>query len=103
MAHISEGAYAAPTSRYTPLIKVLLLSIAHLPLIHATPLLRATFHAHTFEEPPLPPESATLWVYLAVAAALVLTGGAFAGLTIALMGQVRFSKSYFGDCVINEI
>ena len=34
------------------------------------------------------PDKPTLWIYLAVAIALVLLGGAFAGLTIALMGQV---------------
>lgn len=34
------------------------------------------------------PNKPTLWIYLAVAVALVLLGGAFAGLTIALMGQV---------------
>jgi metal transporter CNNM len=32
-------------------------------------------------------EDGSLWVYLSVAVALVLLGGAFAGLTIALMGQ----------------
>lgn len=34
------------------------------------------------------PKLPTLWIYLAVAIGLVLLGGAFAGLTIALMGQV---------------
>ncbi|KAK2794041.1 hypothetical protein FQN51_000950 [Onygenales sp. PD_10] len=34
-----------------------------------------------------PPDDPSLWLYLSVAAALVLSGGAFAGLTIALMGQ----------------
>lgn len=34
------------------------------------------------------PTKPTLWIYLAIAIALVLLGGAFAGLTIALMGQV---------------
>ena len=36
------------------------------------------------------PDKPTLWIYLAVAVALVLLGGAFAGLTIALMGQVSY-------------
>ena len=44
---------------------------------------------HTTGEEPLPASDATLWVYMAVALVLVLLGGAFAGLTIALMGQVR--------------
>ncbi|KAF1981545.1 DUF21-domain-containing protein [Aulographum hederae CBS 113979] len=33
------------------------------------------------------PKDASLWAYLGIAVALVLLGGAFAGLTIALMGQ----------------
>jgi metal transporter CNNM len=36
---------------------------------------------HTHEDPD--PEDANLWLYLGVAAVLVLLGGAFAGLTIA--------------------
>ena len=39
------------------------------------------------------PDKPTLWIYLAVAIALVLLGGAFAGLTIALMGQVSYSAT----------
>lgn len=37
---------------------------------------------------PLPARNPQLWIYLVVAVGLVLLGGAFAGLTIALMGQV---------------
>ena len=36
----------------------------------------------------MPSDYSTLWIYLSVAVGLVLLGGAFAGLTIALMGQV---------------
>ena len=36
---------------------------------------------------PKSPDDPNLWAYLGVAVALVLLGGAFAGLTIALMGQ----------------
>ncbi|KAK3064227.1 hypothetical protein LTS18_009031, partial [Coniosporium uncinatum] len=39
------------------------------------------------EDSPKDPKDASLWAYLGVAVALVLLGGAFAGLTIALMGQ----------------
>lgn len=66
-------------------VKVLLLAIAQIPLIRAlpTPLL------HSLSEPEGKPASdPSLWLYLGIAAALVLSGGAFAGLTIALMGQV---------------
>lgn len=36
------------------------------------------------------PEDPELWLYLGISIILVLSGGAFAGLTIALMGQVSF-------------
>ncbi|KAF2396936.1 DUF21-domain-containing protein [Trichodelitschia bisporula] len=36
---------------------------------------------------PLPADDPSLWVYMSTALVLVLLGGAFAGLTIALMGQ----------------
>lgn len=67
------------------LVKVLLLAIAQIPLIRAvpTPLLQSLS-----EEEGKPPDDPSLWLYLGIAAALVLSGGAFAGLTIALMGQV---------------
>lgn len=39
-----------------------------------------------------------LWLYLSFAAALVLLGGAFAGLTIALMGQVSCTPPKKWQC-----
>lgn len=73
----------------------LLLSVAKLfmlgflPLLRAAPQLKGPFNIFAEdEEPPMSPDKPTLWIYLAVAIALVLLGGAFAGLTIALMGQV---------------
>ncbi|PYH93614.1 DUF21 and CBS domain protein [Aspergillus ellipticus CBS 707.79] len=67
------------------LAKVLFLNFANLPGIAAAP----TFLLHSSAEPddPSSPGDPSLWLYLGVAAALVLSGGAFAGLTIALMGQ----------------
>ncbi|KAL9099396.1 MAG: hypothetical protein Q9163_005094 [Psora crenata] len=76
---------AGPAVRST--IKLLLLLIAQLPLIHTYPLSPSMFQEHTQEHLPMPARSPTLWIYLAVAISLVLLGGAFAGLTIALMGQ----------------
>ncbi|KAL3437283.1 hypothetical protein BDV09DRAFT_15389 [Aspergillus tetrazonus] len=69
--------------------KLLALSFSHISLVSAAPTSqflapRQGAHAETHA---LPANDATLWLYLGVAAALVLTGGAFAGLTIALMGQ----------------
>ncbi|KAI9733923.1 MAG: hypothetical protein M1834_002578 [Cirrosporium novae-zelandiae] len=64
--------------------KLLFASIAQIPAVQAIPLSWASIQ----EEPEgKDPEDPALWIYLAVAAALVLLGGAFAGLTIALMGQ----------------
>lgn len=64
-----------------PLVKILLLvfgALARLPLSSAHPL-------HTLDDvlQPKPADDPSLWAYLGVAAALVLLGGAFAGLTIA--------------------
>ncbi|KAH9827839.1 hypothetical protein Tdes44962_MAKER02773 [Teratosphaeria destructans] len=63
-----------------------------LPLVSAAPLrtwggARVWEHNHSDDELPKSPEDGSLWVYLGIAVALVLLGGAFAGLTIAFMGQ----------------
>ncbi|EIT73381.1 putative membrane protein [Aspergillus oryzae 100-8] len=63
--------------------KLLMLAWGGLPLVSAAP---ATYIAYS-EESPKAPNDPDLWLYLGVAAILVLSGGAFAGLTIALMGQ----------------
>lgn len=58
--------------------------LAQLPLLAAAPLHSKLVRAQEEnEEDPM-----LLWIYLSTAVALVLLGGAFAGLTIALMGQV---------------
>ena len=69
--------------------KLLVVGILNLPLLRAAPTKWAPSNAFTMEDEALPAESSALWVYLAVAMGLVILGGAFAGLTIALMGQVR--------------
>lgn len=68
------------------LTKLVLCSLSRLPLLYAAPLTSSAVEklAHV----PKPPDEFSLWLYLSIAAALVLSGGAFAGLTIALMGQV---------------
>ena len=68
--------------------KLLVLSIGQLPFAQAAPLGLSSLIS-TYEEDGKPPTDPSLWLYLGVAAALVILGGAFAGLTIALMGQVR--------------
>ncbi|KAJ9250765.1 hypothetical protein DTO195F2_8054 [Paecilomyces variotii] len=68
------------------LAKVLLIAIAQLPIITAAPTPFSGILSKR-EEDAKPSDDPELWLYLVVAAALVLAGGAFAGLTIALMGQ----------------
>ena len=68
--------------------RLLTFAIAHLPFLRAAPL---RYDPNTIlKEAAEEPGSPGLWIYLAVAVGLVLLGGAFAGLTIALMGQVRY-------------
>jgi metal transporter CNNM len=82
--------------------KVLMLSLSPLSGVSAAP----TSHLHSprahSDVYPLLADDASLWLYLGVAAALVLAGGAFAGLTIALMGQVGSrAPCNFGQCVLS--
>ena len=81
MPLIHPNRYAAGRPIILALTKVLLLVIAQLPLIAGAPV-------YSSSEEPKSPNDASLWLDMGVAAALVLGGGAFAGLTIALMGQV---------------
>ncbi|KAL8820007.1 MAG: hypothetical protein Q9223_001678 [Gallowayella weberi] len=70
---------------YFSLAKLFVYTFVSLPLLRAAPLRHGPVSA--FEEAPMSPTAPTLWIYMAVAIGLVLLGGAFAGLTIALMGQ----------------
>ena len=86
----TAGVLATRTPMILSLVKLLMLGIANLPFLRAAPTRYP--HFATFGEADdgsLPADSPTLWIYMAVAVGLVLLGGAFAGLTIALMGQVR--------------
>ena len=70
------------------LSKVFFLALCQIPVIQAVPVhLSHYVHAFAGEPDPKPVNDPSLWVNLAVAGVLVLLGGAFAGLTIALMGQ----------------
>jgi metal transporter CNNM len=71
------------------LARILMLSLAQLPFVQAAPFSLLDV-IHTKDKGvPKSANDASLWLCLGVAAALVLLGGAFAGLTIALMGQVE--------------
>ncbi|KAF7713060.1 CBS domain-containing protein [Penicillium ucsense] len=70
------------------LLKFLFFAFPHVPLATAAPVLSPYLHAMASEEePPKSADDPSLWLNLGISAALVLSGGAFAGLTIALMGQ----------------
>ena len=95
--HQNPNGFTASRPAVMSAVRLLLVGIASLPLMRAAPTKHAAFTAMADdEEPPLSPTTPTLWIYLAVAVALVLLGGAFAGLTIALMGQVR-------DCRLSSV
>lgn len=81
-------------ARYSALsiTKLVILGVANLPLLRAAPTYLSPYIKTTTEKQSSTAQGPALWVYLSVAVVLVLLGGAFAGLTIALMGQVWCSK-----------
>ena len=87
-----RGTHGYMPARHLILSMAKLLMLGFLPLLRAAPQFKSSFHIYAEdEEPPMSADKPTLWIYLAVAIALVLLGGAFAGLTIALMGQVSYN------------
>ncbi|EON68628.1 hypothetical protein W97_07886 [Coniosporium apollinis CBS 100218] len=75
------------TARLT-LLNLLLVLVAYAPSIRALPTRRSPFgYSITEDGEGKPADDPQLWAYLGTAVALVLLGGIFAGLTIALMGQ----------------
>ncbi|KAJ5619833.1 hypothetical protein N7510_003817 [Penicillium lagena] len=82
--------YLAARPVVLSLAKLLFLFLAHIPLISSAPVSVTPPFSSLFArdaEPPIDPNDPSLWLFLGISAALVLSGGAFAGLTIALMGQ----------------
>ncbi|PGH14307.1 hypothetical protein AJ79_03129 [Helicocarpus griseus UAMH5409] len=79
--------YVAGRTVALAVAKLLFLAIAQIPSVSAYPIFEAAVHLQKREEDGKSPDDPSLWLYISVAAALVLIGGAFAGLTIALMGQ----------------
>ncbi|KAJ4349374.1 cell agglutination protein Mam3 [Didymosphaeria variabile] len=84
----SGTANVRPWARHAPInVARLALLYGFAPVVKAIPLFhKGAIHALDDEEPNSPAD-ASLWLYLGIAIALVLAGGVFAGLTIALMGQ----------------
>ncbi|KAK2627131.1 hypothetical protein QTJ16_003097 [Diplocarpon rosae] len=82
---IAAGQYGTPRPAAQGVAKVLVLVLAQFSYASAAPL--REFFGWAKEVPQKDARDPSMWLYLAVAAVLVLLGGAFAGLTIALMGQ----------------
>ncbi|KAL2069437.1 hypothetical protein VTL71DRAFT_14116 [Oculimacula yallundae] len=83
-----QSAYHVPSTRRPAaqgIAKVLILVLAQVSHVAAAPV--KEFLGLKKDDSPKDPADASLWLYLTVAGVLVLLGGAFAGLTIALMGQ----------------
>lgn len=90
MATPAGNRYMASRPIILGLARVFFLALCQLPLISAAPTSYSPSSPFISisEESSKPANDPSLWLYLGIAAALVLSGGAFAGLTIALMGQV---------------
>ncbi|TGO17074.1 hypothetical protein BTUL_0021g00730 [Botrytis tulipae] len=82
----TSNGYTSTRPAILGLAKILFLSICQITSVSAAPI-TAFLGIASEEDAPKDAEDASLWLYLSVAAVLVLLGGAFAGLTIALMGQ----------------
>jgi len=83
----SYNGYVAARPAILGLSKILFVGLAQLSTAAALPLNAAFSIVKKSSDDPKDPEDPSLWIYLSIAIVLVLLGGAFAGLTIALMGQ----------------
>lgn len=83
----SSQSYLSRRPLILGLSKVFFLVLAQVPVVRAIPVHISQYLHGLDEVDPKPAEDPSLWLYLSFAGALVLLGGAFAGLTIALMGQ----------------
>lgn len=81
----SHNGYLATRPAILGLAKLLFLGLCQVSYVSAAPLTTFLGIAKTEEDLPKDSEDPSLWLYLGVAAILVLLGGAFAGLTIALV------------------
>lgn len=89
----SMNPYLASRPATLGITKLLFLLLAQIPALTAAAptALYGVLAKHADEGKD--PEDPELWLYLGISIILVLSGGAFAGLTIALMGQVSCAIS----------
>jgi len=81
-----QNRYAPNRPGTSGLVRLVYLGICQVSAVAAAPLMDFV-GIEKKKAPQKDAEDPSLWLYLLVAAVLVLLGGAFAGLTIALMGQ----------------
>jgi len=79
--------YSTGRSTVLVLTRALFAGLCQSSIASAAPLWTFVGLEHHDDDGPIDSDDPSLWLYLGVAAILVLLGGAFAGLTIALMGQ----------------
>jgi metal transporter CNNM len=73
--------------------------ILNIPFVRAAPSSYAStlFSSKQIADEPKPPDDPGLWFYLGTAVALVLLGGAFAGLTIAFVPLQPFQLHWLRE------
>ena len=89
MAGARTNQYLARRPLVMGISKLIAFTLGQSALVQAAPFHASTLLFSTEKDNPKDAQDPSLWLYLTTAAVLVLLGGAFAGLTIALMGQVR--------------
>ena len=95
---MSRNHYLSRRPLVLGLAKLLVVTLSQLPFTQAAPFNIAGIIHTRDEDKAKSANDPSLWLCLGVAAALVLLGGAFAGLTIALMGQVCACYMYSWRC-----
>ncbi|KAG9240740.1 hypothetical protein BJ878DRAFT_524540 [Calycina marina] len=83
----TRNAFTTKRSGTSGLVKLVYLGITKISTVAAAPLIEYMGIEKKKKEIEGNTEDPSFWLYICIAAVLVLLGGAFAGLTIALMGQ----------------
>jgi metal transporter CNNM len=94
----SHNGYLTTRPAILGLAKLLFLGLCQVSYVSAAPLTEYLGIARKEEELPKDEKDPSLWLYLGVAAILVLLGGAFAGLTIALVQLSNLISLMLIDC-----
>jgi hypothetical protein len=94
--HLSTARAPAASTSFGKFTVGLLFLLVLIPLASAHPL--ESYYPLAEGELPKSPNDPSLWVYLGTSAALVLLGGAFAGLTIAYVDSQK--RPNFNDEVL---